>query len=298
MNSKHEIEEHQESFDELAGDNSSTVDDFIKELEAKEKDLHITSDLTIELAEADFDPGHIPGFVQQELSAASGGMASSASGTPAMGMKTRVYELENEVDTLKGKISDLRAQRNEIQEKSDRRLKDFENYKYRMDRERRGAFIDQISNLASQMLPVLDNLERALDSALALPEGKRDEFKQFLDGIVLVNQQITEVFAGMGVQPIATVGEPFDPNFHEAVSAEARADLPNNTISAEMLRGYRIGNRVIRHSMVRVTTSPQASRPEARMNSEERPTLPIPEPTELLPDQGIDAESDTTFLQS
>ena len=87
-------------------------------------------------------------------------MASSASGTPAMGMKTRVYELENEVDSLKGKISDLRAQRNEIQEKSDRRLKDFENYKYRMDRERRGAFIDQISNLATQMLPVLDNFDR------------------------------------------------------------------------------------------------------------------------------------------
>jgi molecular chaperone GrpE len=217
---------------------------------------------------------------------------------PAVGMKTRVYELENEVDALKGKISDLRAQRNEIQEKSDRRLKDFENYKYRMDRERRGAFIDQISNLASQMLPVLDNLERALDSALEMPEGKRDEFKQFFDGIVLVNQQVTEVFAGMGVQPIASVGELFDPNFHEAVSAEERDDMPNNTVSAEMLRGYRIGNRVIRHSMVRVTTSSQAARQEARKTPEELPTLPISEPRELFPEQNQDPEADTTLLKT
>ena len=59
----------------------------------------------------------------------------------------------------------------------------------------------------------------------------------------------------MGVQPIATVGETFDPNFHEAVADRGSDDLPANTISAEMLRGYRIGNRVIRHSMVKVTTA-------------------------------------------
>ena len=62
----------------------------------------------------------------------------------------------------------------------------------------------------------------------------------------------------MGVQPIAPVGEPFDPNFHEAVATEERDDMPANTVSGEMLRGYRIGNRVIRHSMVKVTTNAAA----------------------------------------
>lgn len=244
---------------EIDAANAPSVDDFIRELEAKEKDLHITSDMTIEISEADFDPAAVPGFVQEDLPKASAGIAAHSS-SPPVGMKTRVYELECEIDSLKGKLSELRAQRNEIQEKSDRRLKDFENYKYRMDRERRGAFITQIGNLASQMLPVLDNLERALNSAAALPEAKRAEFMQFFDGIVLVNQQINEVFAGMGVQPIATVGEPFDPHFHEAVATEERNDMPNNTVSEEMLRGYRIGNLVIRHSMVRVTTSPTRPR--------------------------------------
>jgi hypothetical protein len=61
----------------------------------------------------------------------------------------------------------------------------------------------------------------------------------------------------MGIQPIATVGETFDPHFHEAVATEESNEFDPNTVSAELLRGYRIGNRVIRHSMVKVATSPQ-----------------------------------------
>lgn len=291
MDSKRKIEEQEDSIEEIDADNSGTVDDFIKELEAKEKDLHITADMTIEIAESDFDPGNIPDFVKQELPAGVN-PAGSPSSPPAVGMKTRNFELENEVQALKEQITGIRAERNEIQAKSDRRLKDFESYKYRMDRERRGAFINQIGNLASQMLPVLDNLERALNSAKELPEEKRTDFQQFFEGIVLVNQQVNEVFAGMGVQPIVTVGETFDPNFHEAVATEERDDIPNNTISSEMLRGYRIGNKVIRHSMVRVTTPPQISKADSQKKAEEMPTDPIPEPTDVLPEEGHDSESD------
>ena len=125
-----------------------------------------------------------------------------------------------------------------------------------MDRERRGSFIDQISNLAAQMLPVLDNLDRALDAAENSKTKRSDEFEQFYHGIVLVNQQVNEILSEMGVQPIAPVGEEFDPNFHEAVAVEERDDMQPNMITEEMLRGFRIGNRVIRHSMVKVTSGP------------------------------------------
>jgi molecular chaperone GrpE len=256
MNPKDQIPKPDDVLTELDFDGSGSVDDFIKELEAKEKDLHITSDMSIEVAE-DFGAPEEPDFVQQDLNPTE----PARNGSNPPGLKTRVYELENEVISLKDKIREIRSERNDIQEKSDRRLKDFENYKYRMDRERRGAFIDQISNLASQMLPVLDNLERALTSATMLAVEKSPEFQQFYDGIVLVNQQVSEVFASMGVQPIISIGETFDPNFHEAVAAEDRDDLPPNTISDEMLRGYKIGNRVIRHSMVRVTTSSAVRKP-------------------------------------
>ncbi len=284
MNQKEQIPKPEESLDELDMDAMSSVDDFIKELEAKEKDLHITADMTIEIAESDFGMPSLQDFVESELAEASEPASSKRTGASVPGAKTRIYELEQEVVKLNERITGLRSDRNEIQEKSDRRLKDFENYKYRMDRERRGSFIDQITNLASQMLPVLDNLNRALDAADALTVEKGAEFQQFYDGIVLVNQQVNEVFVGMGVTSIATVGETFDPNFHEAVAADERDDMPNNTVTEEMLRGYRIGNRVIRHSMVKVTSQPQASRFDRPSAPDELP--PSAEIAELAPEQG------------
>lgn len=267
----------EESLDELDMESISSVDDFIRELEAKEKDLHITADLTIEISDSEYDPRNIPDFLPEELTPEPVHLNAvpSATAEPAnQGMKTRVFELENEVQELHRRIATLRNERNETQEKSDRRLKDFENFKYRMDRERRGAFIDQISNLAKQMLPVLDNLDRAMNSLDKEQVRKLDDFQHFYDGIALVHQQVNEVFSEMGVQPIATVGEPFDPNFHEAVATEEREDIPGNTVSEEMLRGYRIGNRVIRHSMVKVTVGkPTYTPPAATSPADELPDL-------------------------
>ena len=286
MDNETQIPKPDELLEETDVDGTSSVDDFIKELEAKEKDLHITADLTIEIEDSEFDPQNVPDFVQQELAVSSGSPAASTN-LHTVGPKTRIYELGQEVESLKTRLASLRGERNEIQEKSDRRLKDFENYKYRIDRERRRAFIDQITNLASQMLPVLDNLDRALASVEGVKTKKGDDFQQFYDGIGLVNQQVNEIFSGMGVQPIATVGETFDPNFHEAVAVEENPDIAPNTVTVEMLRGYRIGNRVIRHSMVKVTTAPPSVKKgrfeEAPEELEEQRSAAIPEPDELLP---------------
>lgn len=259
MNPQDQSPKPTNSLEELDMDSTSSVDDFIRQLEAKEKDLHITADMSIEIADSDFDMGGVPDFMQPELlipPVAKSPVAKSFDSQASPATKARNYELENELSSLKVKVLELRNERNEIQEKSDRRIKDFENFKYRMDRERRGSFIDQIANLASQMLPVLDNLDRALDMVPASAEKKTPEFQQMFDGIVLVNQQLNEVFAGMGVTSISCVGETFDPNFHEAVATDELSDLPPNTVSGEMLRGYRIGNKVIRHSMVKVATAP------------------------------------------
>lgn len=277
MNPQDQIPKSEETLVQLDIEPAETVDDFIKELEAKEKDLHITSDLTIEVEESDFDPDQVPDFVQADLSPRP---AANGNGAAPAGLKTRLYELENELAELHGRLRDMKAERNDIQEKSDRRLKDFENFKYRMDRERRGSFIEQISTLASQMLPVLDNLDRALRSAEGIQAQRSAEFQQFYEGIALVNQQVNEVFGNMGVQPIQSVGETFDPHFHEAVATECREDLPPHTISEEMLRGYRIGNRVIRHSMVKVTTSPVKA-PHVSTGRPDPSTLPDLDPPDL-----------------
>ncbi len=266
----HQIPKPEETLDELDMDSSPSVDDFIRELEEKEKDLHITADLQIEIEDSDLEVQGLPDFVQEELKSSSAPVAADEAPSPQQaGLKTRVYELQCEVNSLQEKVVELKNERKDIQDKSDQRLKDFQNYKYRMDRERRGGHIDQIAVVTEKLLPAIDNLDRALESAEKLDGKKSDDFQQFYDGIILVNKQVREMFAGMGVEPIKTVGETFDPNLHEAVAAETRDDMPPNTILEEMLRGYRIGNRVIRHSMVKVTTSSAPARkPDAEAETQ------------------------------
>lgn len=256
-------------------DESGSVDDFLRELEEKEKDLHITSDMTfIEIA-ADFeDEAEIPDFMRpQDITpAATVKPAASAPAAPSPAGSGEVKKLEAEVASLKAKIIDLEEERTELYKNSQRRLKDFEAFKTRTERERRETFQRQLSNLATQMLPALDNLDRALQCASDLSTEKQGEFAQFFDGIVLVNQQVNEVLVEMGIEPIRTVGCEFDPHLHEAVAIDEGSDQPPNTITAELLRGFRIGDSVIRHSMVKVSTAGPAQKPEPPAD-EERITL-------------------------
>ena len=96
----------------------------------------------------------------------------------------------------------------------------------------------------------------------------------------MVNQQMSEIFQDMGVEAITSMGQEFDPNFHEAVAVDESTDVPPNTITAELLRGYRIGNRVIRHSMVKVTTGGAKAAPEAENVSE---LVDLDPPDEVVP---------------
>lgn len=256
MNPEDQITKPEIELEELDIDSAESVDDFIKELEAKERDLHITADLSIEIEESDFDVDVLPAFVAEELKTPVAETPSISKIEPAKVSpvtKTRVHDLEKEVEKLHARISELRMERDELQNNSDRRFKDFQNFKYRVDRERRGSFIDQLANLANQMLPVLDNLDRALAAAESSTSARSPEFQQFYEGIILVNQQVNEILSEMGVSPISTVGETFDPVFHEAVAIVEDDAKAANTVCEEMLRGFRIGNKVIRHSMVKVT---------------------------------------------
>ncbi len=239
--------------DEASMDESASVDDFIRELEAKEKDLHITAETTfIELA-ADFEEGEVPDFMLQDLSEKGTKTVKPAVPEPEPDDPAAVRKLEGEVASLKTKVAGLEEERSQLYKNSQRRLKDFEAFKARTERERKETYHRQLSNLATQMLPALDNLDRALQCATDLSAERQGAFAQFFDGIVLVNQQVNEVLVGMGIEPIATVGEPFDPNLHEAVAIDEESEFPPSTITEELLRGFRIGESVIRHSMVKVS---------------------------------------------
>lgn len=269
MDSNSKINDLERLTGEPGVDDSTSVDDFIRTLEAREKDLHITSDSTvIELADAFDDSDELPEFIKDEFAAPAAKRAPAKAAAATAEPETAAAGLRDEISELKETISRLEDERKEMMKTSQRRAKDFENYRSRTERERGETFQNQLSNLAAQMLPALDNLNRALDFALEMPEAHRAEFQQFLDGVVLVNQQVNEVLAGMGIQPIATIGKVFDPHFHEAVATDESEEFPDNVISGELLKGYRIGDRVIRHSMVRVAKSPQKESPTGELKIE------------------------------
>src|SRR4051794_19325583 len=105
MNSETELTEPEDSFEMVEDDDSTSVEDFIKELEAKEKDLQITADYKIEISDSDFEM-IIPDFVQQDLPAVPK-PSMPVDSVPPAGMKTRVYELENEVRALNERLASL-----------------------------------------------------------------------------------------------------------------------------------------------------------------------------------------------
>ena len=238
---------------EIEEENSLSIEDFIKELEAKEKDLHISSDLTIVIDESEFDDTNPSVFIKPEFAIEPVKFPEMPVSHNFSANNKTFSDLEDEVSQMKMLISKLENERTELNEIIRRRQTDFDNYKKRIERDRSETFRNQISNLATQMLPVLDNLNRALDFAANHSEGLSPDFHQFFEGIVLVNQQLNEVLAEMGVVPIAAVGEYFDPYLHEAVATDETSGFPLNTITGELLRGYRIGDKIIRAAMVRVS---------------------------------------------
>ncbi len=256
MDSNQDIENQEPIVAEIVDDSAISIEDFIRQLELREKDLDITANLAIEIDEADFDDTNPPEFIKQEFKIPT--MTSEPLRPLNLDQTSTYSDLEDEVRELKQKLAKLDDEKTEMARNFRRRQFDFDNFKKRVERERGDSFLSQLANLGGQMLPVLDNLDRALAFAEQHSDGKTSDFNEFFRGIVLVNQQLNEIFAEMGIDPIASVGETFDPNFHEAVAAEQRTDVAPNTITAELLRGYRINDKVIRAAMVRVAVAPRS----------------------------------------
>ena len=149
---------------------------------------------------------------------------------------------KTEVDILNEKIEE---QKQDIEEKEDRikrLMAEFENFKKRSDKERTSMYNSVMGDVVMKLLPVLDNLEKAVESTT------QDE--QYKNGIELVMKQFKEVLSSNGVKEIEAVGQPFDPSLHEAVSLVEDSSLGAKIVKEEYRKGYIIGDRVLRHSLV------------------------------------------------
>ena len=148
----------------------------------------------------------------------------------------------DEIIELKKQIESQKVQIDETEDRLKRIAAEFDNYKKRSTKERDGLYNSLIADIVSNFLPILDNLEKAMEA-----ETKDEEYKK---GIELVLKQFKDVLAARGVTEIETVGKTFDPELHEAVSSIQDETKGEKEIVQEYRKGYMIGNKVIRHSMV------------------------------------------------
>lgn len=133
---------------------------------------------------------------------------------------------------------------NDVNEKYMRTLAEYDNYRKRTIKEKESIYPEAKAVVVEKFLPVMDNFERAIDSA----ENK----DSFYEGIVMLKKQLDDVFASLGVEEIKAVGEQFNPEIHNAVMHIDDEEQGENVIVEEFQKGYKIGDRVIRHSMVKV----------------------------------------------
>lgn len=130
----------------------------------------------------------------------------------------------------------------ELNDRYKRLFAEFENYKKRSQKEKEGIYGMITGDVVSSMLPVMDNLEKAATA--------KTEDTAYQDGVKLVARQFQEALKGLGLEEIETIGQRFDPEFHEAVSHIEDETKGEQEIVQEYRKGYRIGTKVVRHSMV------------------------------------------------
>ncbi len=153
-------------------------------------------------------------------------------------------EQKESKDEKENKCEDVipKQEYDELDDRYKRVLAEFENFKKRSGKERELLYNSILSDIVEVFLPIVDNLENA-----SKVETKDENYKQ---GIELVLKQFKDVLASKGVEEIKAIGETFDPELHEAVSSIQDEKLGEKEIAQEYRKGYKIGSKVIRHSMV------------------------------------------------
>ncbi len=173
---------------------------------------------------------------ENEQQAAEAGASENQSAQP----DARISTLEADLERLSG-------ERNALLDRLARLQAEFENYRKRQARENQEFREFALEQALKSLLPIVDSF----DHALRAPEGP-----EFRSGVELINRQLHDALAKLGVQPIAAEGRQFDPSVHQAVQMVETLEAPHNHVVEELQRGYKLKDRVLRPAMVRVASNP------------------------------------------
>lgn len=178
--------------------------------------------------------------------------AEAAAENPAVDPEQRVRELEAQLEALKAEHETVRSQYMRI-------AADFDNFRKRQSRDQDDLRVQIACSTLSEILPVVDNFERARQQL----EPQAEEAQTIHRSYQGLYKQLVDVFKQLGVSPMRVEGEPFDPNLHEAVLREPSDEHSEDMVIAELQRGYHLNGRVLRHALVKVSMGPGPAGAEA-----------------------------------
>lgn len=159
--------------------------------------------------------------------------------------KKKAKKLEAEIEELQKKLEKAEAEVAEANDKYARLYAEYENYRKRTAKEREGIYTDAYADAVSEILPILDNFERALQFKDAGAEN-------LAKGLEMIEKSFSDALSKMGVSEIEALGKPFDPERHNAVMHVEDESFGENEVVEVFMRGYIKGDKVLRHSMVKV----------------------------------------------
>jgi molecular chaperone GrpE len=155
------------------------------------------------------------------------------------------------ISSMEAKIAELESAVAEAKDRYLRSAADFENYKKRARQQQLDTIQHASTDLIGRLLPALDDLHKALDHK---PAGVDESW---VKGLELSVRKLEEALGAHGLEAIHAVGEPFDPKQHEAIGYEESAEHPEDTVTSELRRGYRIRDRVVRPALVKLARQPE-----------------------------------------
>jgi molecular chaperone GrpE len=185
---------------------------------------------------------------------------------PRTRAEERIAELDTSPQKLTAEIEELKqaletAEQEAAESKAgwQRTAADFANYRRRTEQERDATLGLANEALLAKLLVVVDDFDRAVANVPADLAGNG-----WVEGVAAIDRKLDSLLASEGLSPIEAVGKPFDPHEHDAIVQEQRTDVPEGTVTAELQRGYRIRDRVLRPAMVAVATKPETDNPEPK----------------------------------
>src|SRR6185295_6205405 len=159
--------------------------------------------------------------------------------------------LRARLEALEARERELSSQLEQERERTLRGLADLDNARKRAQREREEVLRYGLERTLKDLLPIIDNLDRALD--LGDRSGKWDSLAE---GVRMTRKLLEDTLAKQGLKAFSARGQPFDPHVHEAMGHEEREDIPPNTVSTEVLRGFTLHDRLVRPALVMVARAP------------------------------------------